>query len=385
MANSLVALLGGTGHPFRHNEPARIAAHLANGEGFSSPYAGSPIAPTAQQPPLYPFLEAVAFKIFGVYSLAALRAIVWMNVLAGAAITLLIYLAGRRYASTVVGLMAGWTWALLPAIAATDVYISNYALTTLVVLIWLLVIPRMPASSKAWILLGLGLGVAVLLNSALLILFPASYGWLVKKRRHALMALVTTVAVMTPWLIRNYFALGHFYPMLRDNVGLELYIGNHAAMQENGVACAWNLCAGTYDYANAYQGVAEMGEVPFIQKRTREAVAYIRAEPGRFLQRSAKRLAGFWLLPYPWFYLVITVLAWIGAVQIAGPLGTFLVVMFGLYPVVFYATQIAWATSYRHPIEPLMLLSAGVVLTRACDQLIFPDKKIVSHLITKLA
>lgn len=364
MGSSLVGLLKRTGNPFHDNEPSHIAAHLAKGEGFSSPYAGTPTAPTAQQPPLYPVLEAIVFRIFGVFSPAALRLIVGVNALAGAAIAALIYLVGRRYAYPLVGLLAGWVWALSPALAASDVFISNYALTTLLVLLWLLIIPEMPASTRAWILLGLASGLGVLLNPALILLFPASYGWLIKQKRYACLALAVTFLIMAPWIVRNYFVMGHFYPLLRDNVGLELYMGNHAGMNDHSPNCVWALCGGTYEYANTDRGFAEMGEPAFIQKKTQQAVAYIRASPIKFLQRSAKRFAAFWLVPYPWFYLIVAIVAWIGALQIARPLGTFFMIMLGLYPIVFYVTQAAWPASYRHPIEPLALLSAGMVLHR---------------------
>jgi hypothetical protein len=369
MADRFIALQQQSGTLFYGNEPSHIGAHLAQGEGFSSPYAWTPVSPTAQQPPLYPFLLAIIFKIFGVFSLRSLEVIVWLNAVGGAAASLLIYWVGRRYVSVQVGFLAAWIWALSPAMAATDVFISNYAIATVLVLLWLLVVPELPESGKAWVLLGLASGLAVLLNSALVILYPASYGWLIRKKRCAVLALTTTVMVMALWMARNYFALGHVYPLLRDNIGLELYIGNHANINDSSPVCAWNLCAGTYSYANVYDGVVELGEVRFFQKRTRDAIAYIRARPGRFLQRSAKRLAAFWLLPYPWFYLPLTILAWMEATQTPGPLGFFLMVMFDLYPIVFYVTQITWVTSYRHPIEPLLLVCAGACLRRYANRL----------------
>jgi Dolichyl-phosphate-mannose-protein mannosyltransferase len=370
MADRFIALQQQAGTLFYGNEPSHIAAHLANREGFSSPYAWTPVSPTAQQPPLYPFLLAIIFKAFGVLSLRSLKVIVWLNAVAGAAAALLIYWVGRRYVSGHVGLLAGWIWGLSPAIAATDVFMSNYTIATLLVLLWLLVVPELPASSKVWVLLGLAAGLATLLNSMLVILYPASYGWLMRKKRCAVLALTTTFMVMALWMARNYFALGHVYPLLRDNFGLELYIGNHAEINDRQPVCAWSLCAGTYSYVNVYDGLLELGEARFFQKRTSDAIAYIRARPGSFLQRSAKRFAAFWLLPYPWFYLPVTILAWIEATQTPGPLGFFLMVMFGVYPIVFYVTQIAWVTSYRHPIEALLLVSALAFLRRCALRLV---------------
>ncbi len=95
---------------FTGNEPSHIAAHLAKGEGFSSPYDAVPIAPTAQQPPVYPVLLAMIFKFLGVYSRAALAAIVALNAVAGAAIAALIYLVGRQYFSSTAAIVSAWAW-----------------------------------------------------------------------------------------------------------------------------------------------------------------------------------------------------------------------------------------------------------------------------------
>src|SRR6059036_2531113 len=64
-------------------EPSHIAANLALGQGFSSPYKNVPLAPTAQQAPLYPALLAVIFKIFGIYSKTSWWVAAAVNSLAG--------------------------------------------------------------------------------------------------------------------------------------------------------------------------------------------------------------------------------------------------------------------------------------------------------------
>src|SRR5581483_8665048 len=48
-------------------EMGRIAASLASGHGFGNPF-GAVTGPTAWEPPLYPFLMAGVFRIFGIYS-----------------------------------------------------------------------------------------------------------------------------------------------------------------------------------------------------------------------------------------------------------------------------------------------------------------------------
>src|ERR1700758_1039783 len=131
--------------------------------------------------------------------------------------------------------------------------------------------------------------------------------------------------------------MGQLYPTLRDNFGMELYIGNHPGMEGDHSPCASKLCEGTGDYTYADfptrdpRLFAELGEVAFMEQKLHEAVAYIRAEPGKFVWRSAKRLASFWLLPSPLVYFPLVELAWIGARRCTGPLRKFLLIMFAAY------------------------------------------------------
>src|SRR6267378_7035265 len=48
-------------------EMGRIAGAIASGRGFSDPFEGQ-TGPTAWEPPLYPYLMAGVFRLFGVYS-----------------------------------------------------------------------------------------------------------------------------------------------------------------------------------------------------------------------------------------------------------------------------------------------------------------------------
>src|SRR5215471_13930587 len=65
------------GHTYRFNpvsdsfgfgwESGRIARSIAAGDGFSSPFRG-PTGPTAWVAPMYPYLIAGVFKLFGIYT-----------------------------------------------------------------------------------------------------------------------------------------------------------------------------------------------------------------------------------------------------------------------------------------------------------------------------
>jgi hypothetical protein len=219
--------IGTPTNPFEGNEASHIAAHLIRGDGFASPFTELAI-PTAQQPPLYPFFMAGIFKLFGSFSRISLYVILAANSVAGGMTAFFIHRAGLKYFSSPVALRSAWIWSILPPIAMTDITLSGYAWAALAVVLWLNFVPTMPPRIGHWIFLGITVAFALLLNPMLVLLIPASALWL--NRKQAWITLATTVLCLAPWYIRNYCAMGHFYPALRDNLGMELYLGNHPGM-----------------------------------------------------------------------------------------------------------------------------------------------------------
>src|SRR5579864_2423872 len=59
-------------------EMGRIAASIASGHGFSNPF-GPQTGPTAWEPPLYPYLVAGVFHLFGTYSMASAFVLLSLN------------------------------------------------------------------------------------------------------------------------------------------------------------------------------------------------------------------------------------------------------------------------------------------------------------------
>jgi hypothetical protein len=193
-----------------------------------------------------------------------------------------------------------------------------------------------------------------LLNPMLVLLIPASALWLNKKE--VLVVSATALLCLAPWYVRNYRVLGHFYPALRDNLGMELYLGNHQGM------------SGTCDYWTGYSPygseLPKTGEARFFELRRRDAIDYIKSAPTDFFVRSAKRFARYWFTPWPIVYVLLLGLTVWGTTLVPRPFAVFSIFLFICYPPVFYATQAAWPTAYRHPIEPLMLLMSAEPLCR---------------------
>ena len=84
-------------------ETTRIAASIANGQGFSSPFA-QPTGPSAWEPPVYPYLLAGIFRVFGVFTESSYWVAVSVNIVMHALTCLLLY----RVAGEVFGPRVGW-------------------------------------------------------------------------------------------------------------------------------------------------------------------------------------------------------------------------------------------------------------------------------------
>lgn len=340
---------------FIQNEPSHIAWALASGLGFSSPYANTPIAPTAQQPPVYPFILAAIFKVCGTYTTQAASVAVGLNIMAGAVTALLLYHLGRLHFGETVGTVAAWLWVLpwmYRAIAFSSSLSSPYlaALGFTGLLLWLTKAMR---TGRGWFPLGVYSGILVLLQPSFLPVF-AIYGvWLFSHRGRARisLALAGLILVMTPWAIRNYLALGRFIPV-RDNFGLELWLGNRPGMQ------------GTVDYSGDFpdhdpSGFARLGELRFMDAKLNEAKAFIANDPAGFIHRSLLRMVEFWYVPYSFSWILVSILGWAGAglAMWNHKEGWLWVTPLLVFPLVYYVTHVF--SFYRHPIDPVVVLLAA--------------------------
>ncbi len=83
------------------------------GAGFSNPF-GPPTGPTAWEPPLYPYLSAGVFLLFGIYSKASAFVLLALNSVFSALTCVPIFLIARRIFFRKGCGRSAWAWALLP-------------------------------------------------------------------------------------------------------------------------------------------------------------------------------------------------------------------------------------------------------------------------------
>src|SRR5947209_9849569 len=94
-------------------EMGRVARAIAAGEGFSNPFHAV-TGPTAWEPPLYPYLIAAVFKVFGIYSKASAFVLLALNSSFSSLTCIPIFLIAKRCFGEKVAVGSAWTWALLP-------------------------------------------------------------------------------------------------------------------------------------------------------------------------------------------------------------------------------------------------------------------------------
>src|SRR5438046_6960938 len=92
-------------------EMGRIGRSLASGQGFANPF-NETTGPTAWEPPLYPFLIAGVFRLFGIYTRSSALALLMLNSLFSRLTCITILWIGRRSLTAKVPRWADMLWAL---------------------------------------------------------------------------------------------------------------------------------------------------------------------------------------------------------------------------------------------------------------------------------
>jgi Dolichyl-phosphate-mannose-protein mannosyltransferase len=342
---------------YLHNEVAHIASSLVGGTGYSSPWSTTYVAPTAQQPPVYPLLLAGLFRIFGAYTKSSAIAGLTINAAAAAATAVLLRYVGERcLQDRRTGVLAAWIMALWPYEVILSLQLWNQALAglALVAFVWMLLAAH-SQRPRDWFGLGCYSGAAVLLNVALILPVACAFGAKSRFTRRTLLGVAGFLLLLTPWTIRNWMVFGRIIP-LRDNFGFEVWVGNHEGLPLR--------------HPMAYRGAlpeedlrrANWNELLFLNQKGEEVKQYIESRPGDYVRRCAWRVLEFWMTPEPGYWLLVSLLAWLGAI-LAWPQEKSFLIILAAFPLVYYVTHV-WP-NYRYPIEPLLILMATYAVVKA--------------------
>jgi hypothetical protein len=371
-------------------EMGRIGAAIASGHGFSNAF-GAQTGPTAWEPPLYPYVTAGVFEVFGVYSRASAFVLLSINSICSALTCIPIFLIARRIFSEKVAVGSAWTWALLPYAmvwCTRWVWETSLSALLLTVIFWITLTMEERDGWEPWLEFGLLWGTAALNSTVLLSFLPASGLWVwyhrAKRRKRSfsgvVLASVIFIACVTPWTVRNYHAFGKFI-FIRDNFGAELRLGNG-----NGADGTWMQYLHPTQDLYAMRQYTSMGELAYVAMRRQQAVDYIKADYGRFAVLCLKRFIYFWAGPprlaQVWWlaqvknslFLASSVLMFWGlgrALRRRKPGAWLLFWLILLYPAIYYV--VFPGQRYRNPIEPEMAILGVYLLTETNKNILKSD------------
>jgi 4-amino-4-deoxy-L-arabinose transferase-like glycosyltransferase len=360
-------------------EAGRIARSIVQGRGFGSPLFED-TGPTAWMTPVYPYLVAGVFKIFGVYTKTSAIVLLSLNALMSALVCVLVFLIARVSFGDRIAKWSGWAWAFCPyGIYFPEERIWETWLATLLLCLLFLMVLKFEKEDKLriWTAFGLLWGIAALTSPALLSVLPFLAGWLIYRRCRRgqrwfavnAVAAVAFIAVVSPWFIRNYEVFHRFVPF-RDNVGIVLLMGI------KGDTSYWGPYElGPWHNPQQWNEFKRLGELAYFDEKKHQAIEFIRTHPGWYVWTSIRRAfflwTGYWSFdrvyleqepldpPNVFFCSTLTALALIGLWRAlrADWSGTlpYALVLFS-FPLIYYITSPE--VYYRRPVDPLFVILA---------------------------
>jgi hypothetical protein len=384
-------------------EAGKIAYSIVQGHGFGSPLFSN-TGPTAWMTPVYPYLIAGVFKLFGTYTKTSAIVLLSLNALMSALVCVLVFLIARMSFGGRIAKWSAWGWAFCPyGIYFPVERIWETWLATLLLCFLFFLTLKLGSETKFsnGIVLGLfwGLiwGLAGLTSSAVLTVLPFLAGWIIYRRHRRgqrwvaanVVAAVAFVAVVSPWFVRNYEVFHRFIPF-RDNIGIVLLMGIR------GESSYWGPYElGPWHNDEQWNEFKKVGELAYMNEKKRQAIDFIRTHPGWYAWTSMRRAfflwTGYWSLdreylkqepldpPNIFFCSTLSVLALLGLwralrMDWSGNL-PYALVLFS-FPLIYYITSPE--VYYRRPIDPFFVILAVVAVMpnagkKKGDQLAAPD------------
>ena len=251
-----------------------FAREILAGHGYVFPGG----EPTAYWPVGASALYAVAYRLFGTGG----TGVAVFNVAMGVAMAAAAYGLARRAYGARAGLIAGLIVAFWPAWIAFST-VPNSELPCALLLMLALLVRRMerPGPLLRSILAAALLAGSAYMRPIVMPLFVALpiFDWIRHRDwKRALADLIATLVVAVvligPWAMRNKALLGHPVP-ISANFGANLWMGNNPASNGGYMALPDSGIANEVDRDNHFK---------------EEAVAFIKAHPGRYVALTAARV-----------------------------------------------------------------------------------------------
>jgi len=365
-------------------EMGRVARSIAQGQGFSNPYDAN-TGPTAWEPPIYPYLMAGVFKLFGIYTYASAWVLLTINSLFAALTTIPIFWIASLTFDERVARWSACAWALNPYIWYWSIHwIWDTTLTPLLLALIFLAALELQEwrGFTGWVIFGALWGIGALANPSMLAFLPFCGLWIWRQRFKNRLPSLAGVAlssaifflVLSPWLVRNYEVFGRFV-FIRDDFGLQFRLGNSKGAE--GMLMAYLQPNLNKLELEKFQ---RLGELKYEAECKRIAFEWVRQHPKQFAIVSLRRFFYYWNgVPKPtdsrapWDFRNSLFLVWSvlgiwgagravrrklrGAWLFAGLLLTYPTTYYFVFP----------HARYRHPIEPELVILAVYLIFQTSE------------------
>jgi len=360
----------------------RIARSIVSGHGFGSPFADTGLS--ALLPPVYSYLLAGIFKIFGIETRSSVLAALSLNSLFSALTCIPVFLLSRRAFGERVAKWAGWGWAFSPygvyygADWAWSTCLVTLELSCLFLFAW-----RLEDSSRKrdWAAFGLLCGLSALTEPVVMSVVPLLGIWTLYRRyrldrpwKAPMFAVALAgIAILAPWIVRNYELFHRFIPV-RSGFGLELYIGN------NGYSTRWVNSSLHPNHSDAeLEEYERVGEIAYMDHKLRQGKDYIRSHPAWYAWMTLRRIVymwtGYWSFdraylkdepldpPNIFVNTTMTLLGFLGLRRV-WRLDRAMAVRFAIvllfFPLTYYFSHPE--TYYFRPVDPIIVVLAAVAI-----------------------
>jgi 4-amino-4-deoxy-L-arabinose transferase-like glycosyltransferase len=368
-------------------EIGRVARSIDMGQGFSNPYWAD-TGPTALLCPVYPYLMASVFAIFGVYTKASALVFLALNSFFSAITAVPIYFIARKGFDLRTAKLAAWVWTFFPyAIYFSAATMWYHSFTGLLLASLFLFALSLASSNRlsAWAGFGVLIGFAALTNPVILGVAPFLGGWLwmqlVRLEKRVVAAssvgLLAMAVTILPWAVRNDRVL-HRPVLFKDGFWMEVCVGNL-----NNSLHWWDAEEHPSGSEVEREKYSRMGEISYMAEKRRLAMAYIEHHPRRYAVRSVRHVVlmwtGFWSFnrsylqqePYDpeniFFLSSVSILSLAGlyhrlrdAVTRSAAMA-YLVVLLS-FPMPYYLSHLD--PGFRHPVDPLLTILACSAIMR---------------------
>lgn len=361
-------------------EAGRVAYSIAEGHGFASPLF-TPTGPTAWLGPIYVYMVAGVFKLFGSYTVKSACVVLALNGLISALTCIPIFFIGLISFGERTARWAGWLWAFFPYaiyFPMERIWETWLATLLLALIFWLALRLARGGGTRAWAGFGALWGIAILNSPVVLTVLPGLLLWVCfSLRRHhkpylwrCALSICVIAAAIAPWLIRNTLVLHKFVP-LRDSLGLELYIGNC------GDGVHWRASnLGPWHNDDEWREFQTKGELAYMQHKQQQALECIRQHPARYAGMTLRHVVyswtGYWSfsraylsqepldlsnIPFCTFFTVLTLVGLRRAFRADCLSAAPFAITLSFFPVIYYFTHPE--VYFMRPLDPFVVILAA--------------------------